>query len=246
MTAKLQPAPPLFDKVGILGGMGVEATLELLKRVHAATEANDDQDHVPMLIDMNPQVPSRIRYLIEKDGPDPEPVLVAMARGLEAAGARALAMPCNTAHLFVAAIEKAVNIPFLNMPKIACARAAADIGEGAKAGILASPATYSTGLFSDLLDDVGLGAIWPDDEDGLLHSIRRIKKAGPGSEDVALLEREAVRLADRGAACVIVGCSEFSLISTQFHSPIPVLDTLDVLVDEIMSFSGATAKSAAQ
>jgi len=55
-----------FRKIGILGGMGVEATLELMKRVHAATETGDDQDHFPMLVDMNPQV-GFVRVLSEQN-----------------------------------------------------------------------------------------------------------------------------------------------------------------------------------
>ena len=46
--------------VGILGGMGPEATILLQQKLIAAVPASDDADHVPLLIDMNPQVPSRI------------------------------------------------------------------------------------------------------------------------------------------------------------------------------------------
>ncbi len=234
----MQDTATPFGKIGILGGMGVEATLELMKRVHAATAAEDDQDQVPMFVDMNPQVPSRIRYLVEQDGPNPGPVLAQMARRLEMAGAGALAMPCNTAHLFAPDIEAAVGIPLLNMPKLACDALAAGMSPGDATGILASPATNSTGLFSDLLKPAGITATYPENEADMLASIRRIKKTGPSGADIALLEREAEALAGRGAARIIVGCSEFSLISRDFRSPVPVLDTLDVLVNAILAFSG--------
>ena len=61
--------------IGILGGMGPEATILLQQKVLAAVQARDDADHIPLLIDMNPQVPSRIAHLIDGDGPDPGPVL---------------------------------------------------------------------------------------------------------------------------------------------------------------------------
>ena len=89
-----------FRRIGVLGGMGVEATLELMKPVHSATEAADDQDHVPIVVDMNPQVPSRILHFIAENGPDPGLVLEQMARRLKQASAEVLAMPCNTAHLY--------------------------------------------------------------------------------------------------------------------------------------------------
>ena len=85
-------------RVGILGGMGPQATILLMQKVLAAVPAQDDAGHIPLIVDQNPQVPSRIRRLIEGVGEDPGPVLADMARRLVAGGAEALAMPCNTAH----------------------------------------------------------------------------------------------------------------------------------------------------
>ena len=96
-------------RIGILGGMGPEATVALMQRVIALVPARDDADHVPLIVDQNPQVPSRIAYLIEGRGEDPGPVLIAMARRLETAGAEAIAMPCNTAHHWAGAIAGAVD-----------------------------------------------------------------------------------------------------------------------------------------
>ena len=108
-------------RVGILGGMGPEATVLLMRKVLDAVKARDDADHIPLIVDQNPQVPSRIAFLIEKRGEDPAPVLAAMARQLQDAGAEALAMPCNTAHHFVPAICAATTVPFLDMVAAAAA-----------------------------------------------------------------------------------------------------------------------------
>jgi hypothetical protein len=102
-------------RVGILGGMGPEATVLLMSRLIEATPAADDSDHVPLIVDQNPQVPSRIARLLEGRGADPAPVLADMARRLEATGAEALAMPCNTAHYYAPAIRAAVGIPLIDM-----------------------------------------------------------------------------------------------------------------------------------
>lgn len=85
-------------RVRILGGMEPEATALLMSRIITATSARDDAIHVPLIVDQTPQGPSRIAALVEGTGRDPAPVLAAMARRLEGAGAEALAMPCNTAH----------------------------------------------------------------------------------------------------------------------------------------------------
>ena len=75
--------------VGIIGGMGPEATADLMRRVIAKTPASDDQDHVHLIVESNPKIPSRIAHLIEKTGMDPTPELVRIAQNLERAGAQA-------------------------------------------------------------------------------------------------------------------------------------------------------------
>ena len=96
--------------IGILGGMGPEATILLQKKLMSALpDATGDEDHIPLIIDMNPQVPSRIAHLINGTGEDPSFVLASMARRLEGAGATALAMPCNTAHHYASVIQNAVD-----------------------------------------------------------------------------------------------------------------------------------------
>lgn len=226
-------------RIGVLGGMGPEATIALMQRVHAATSAEDDADHIPLSVDMNPAVPSRIRHLIEGEGADPGPVLAEMAAGLESAGAEALAMPCNTAHHYAAWIEGAVQIPLLNMPRQTCTRLASLVAPGAAIGVLASPATNQIGLFQSCLAEVGLIAIYPRDEDPVLATIRRIKKSGPSAADAAILEDESRKLANRGASAILVGCTEFSLLTASIECPVPIVDALDVLVDAIIGFSGA-------
>ncbi|MGD9264437.1 MAG: aspartate/glutamate racemase family protein, partial [Lysobacterales bacterium] len=69
--------------VGILGGMGPAATVDLMRRVIDLTPATDDKDHIRMLVDNNPQVPSRIRAILEGSGEDPGAVLANMAANLE-------------------------------------------------------------------------------------------------------------------------------------------------------------------
>ncbi|MGY9013879.1 MAG: aspartate/glutamate racemase family protein, partial [Rhodospirillales bacterium] len=86
--------------VGVIGGMGPEATVELMSRIIAKTPANDDVDHIHMIVDNDPKIPSRIKALLEGTGEDPGPYIANMARKLQTAGADFLVMPCNTAHLY--------------------------------------------------------------------------------------------------------------------------------------------------
>jgi hypothetical protein len=103
-VARVTPKQPelamMHRVVGIIGGMGPEATLDLMRRVLAKTPAQDDQDHIHLIVESNPKIPSRIAHLIEGTGDDPTPELIRIAVNLQRAGAQALAIPCNTAHAY--------------------------------------------------------------------------------------------------------------------------------------------------
>ena len=224
-------------RIGILGGMGPEATVLLMSRLIAATPAADDADHIPLIVDMNPQVPSRIAALIEGGGADPAPVLAAMARRLEVAGAEALAMPCNTAHYYASAIRAAAAIPLLDMVELSASQAAARAGREGRVGVLGSPAVQITGLFDAALARHGATAAYPADQKTLLAAIRDIKRAGATPAASAVLVAAVRELAVAGATAQLVACTEFSLIAQAAADEADVIDTLDVLVAEIVRFA---------
>ena len=104
--------------LGVLGGMGPAATVAFLARVQALTPAENDQDHIRIIAEMNPQVPDRHR------APDAaEAVLGGMALRLRDAGAQVLAMPCNTAHLHAEEIRTAAGLPLIDLIDVAIAAA---------------------------------------------------------------------------------------------------------------------------
>ena len=230
--------------IGILGGMGPEATILLQQKLMAALpNAKGDEDHIPLLIDMNPQVPSRIDHLINRKGADPAPVLSKMARRLEGAGAAALAMPCNTAHHYAGAIKDAVGIPFLNMVDLSAAYVVGLKDAGAFVGMLASPAVRLTHLFDKALAAYDKKTLWPSDDDKMLRAIQDIKKEGPTEISVQILREASDELAERGAIVQLIACSEFSLLSPTLQNRAQhCIDTLDILVHEIIITSATLAK----
>lgn len=223
--------------VGVLGGMGPEATILLQQKLLTRVRANDDADHIPLLIDMNPQVPSRITYLLDKTGDDPGPILTHMAQRLQAAGAEALVMPCNTAHCFAGAISNAVNIPLLNLIDLAVDHAASALGPGGRIGLLASPALHRTGLYDETLKKKGLTAVWPTSMDAMLAAIRAIKSGGDQLAIATDLTRISGELSDAGAEMQLVACSEFSIIAGHLPAEANAIDTIDLLADATARFS---------
>jgi aspartate racemase len=223
--------------VGILGGMGPEATVLLMQKVIAATPARDDADHIPLIIDQNPQVPSRIRHLIEGTGEDPGPVLAQMAQRLQAAGAQALAMPCNTAHHFAPAIRASASVPLIDMVALSVARAKVLAGASGLVGVLASPAVRKIGLFDAAFQAAGLQAVYATDEDSMLAAIRSIKAQGATAQSRAALLAASGRLQAQGAAVQMIACTEFSLIADAIAAGVTCFDTLDELAHAIIAFA---------
>ncbi|WP_103334891.1 aspartate/glutamate racemase family protein [Pseudotabrizicola formosa] len=215
--------------VGILGGMGPEATILLMQRLLRAVPARDDADHIPLIVHQNPAVPSRIVRLIHGRGDDPGPVLAAMARDLLAAGAQALAMPCNTAHAYAPHILAATPLPFLDMRQATVAA----LPPG-RVGMLASPALRRTGAFDDAFKTAGIEPVWPESDAPLLALIQRVKagESGPGAQaEFAQLAQQMAEESDH----LLVACTELSLLSAGIESAFT--DSLDCLVAEILRFS---------
>ena len=224
--------------VGILGGMGPEATILLMQKVLKAVPARDDSDHVPLIVHQNPQVPSRIAALIEGGGADPGPVLAGMARDLQAAGAQALAMPCNTAHHYAPVVEAASDLPFLDMIELT-GRALAASG-AIRVGMLASPATRRVGVFDACFAARGLVPVWTPDEAAMLAMIRSVKAGEPVDDTGAAMAAQARLLQDGGADHLLVACTELSLLTGYLPDATPWLDSLDCLTDAIVGFARGT------
>lgn len=212
--------------VGILGGMGPEATVLLMQRLLQAVDARDDADHIPLIVHQNPAVPSRIRRLIEGVGEDPGPVLAQMARDLQAAGAEALAMPCNTAHAYAPRIIGATPLPFLDMR----AATVAALPKG-RVAMLASPAVRITGAFDEHFAAAGITPVWPAEDGPVLALIRRVKMGDSGPEAHAAM----AALAEAAEAHVLVACTELSLLTKALE--VPFTDSLDCLVGAIRDFA---------
>ncbi|MCS7198450.1 MAG: amino acid racemase [Candidatus Bipolaricaulota bacterium] len=211
--------------IGILGGMGPAATVELFRRIVALTPAQRDQDHIPIVIDNNPKIPDRGLFILH-GGPDPRPALCRSARRLERLGASFIAMPCNTAHVFLPYLKKAVRIPFLDM----IAETGQVIAEST-VGLLATETTIRTGLYHAVCFARGIGVLVPfaHDQARVMEIIYAIKGGSFAVEMKRDLRAIAARLRKRGAQALIVGCTELSLIIGHGDFDGPIYDALDIL-----------------
>jgi aspartate racemase len=211
--------------LGVIGGMGPAATVAFLHRVQALTPAGGDADHIRVVMDLNPQVPDRNARPGEA-----EAVLGEMARGLKAAGAQVLAMPCNTAHAQAAGI-RAAGLPFIDMIA-ATADAAVDAtigGGGRRIGVLATPGGEA--LYQAALAERGAEAVLLAGEDraAFMAAVYGVKRGEVGPEARAEMRRLARALGAAGAVALIAGCTEVPLLLAAGDVDLPLTDSAEVL-----------------
>jgi aspartate racemase len=223
--------------VGIIGGMGPEATLDLMRRVLAKTPAREDQDHIHLIVESNPKIPSRIAHLIDGTGADPTPELIRIAQNLEHAGAEALAIPCNTAHAYAHSIRRAVSIPLLDMVQLTVDDIA-DSRRVARVGLLASSAVLATELYAKSFANQGIAVVHPERQEEVMSLIKAVKGGETGPQIQAALAQIALDLA-RQADVLLVGCSELSVIAAGISAPF--VDSLDVQARAIVNFATSSA-----
>lgn len=206
--------------VGVLGGMGPEATADFFARLVRATPAARDQDHLRVVIDDDPSVPDRSAG-IAGTGPSPGPHLARMARGLVAMGAELLVMPCNSAHAFEDEIRAAVpGTPFLSLIEATVAATRARVPSAVRVGLLATDGTLSGGVYARGFAAAGIEAIAPDPsgQREVMEAIYAVKAGagGPGGpaavDPGATLRRAAERLVAAGAEAVVAACTEVPLV----------------------------------
>ncbi|HNP36274.1 MAG TPA: amino acid racemase [Woeseiaceae bacterium] len=213
--------------VGVLGGLGPEATVDFMTRVIAETPASRDQDHVHLIVDQNPSVPDR-QDAIFRQGADPGPVLAAMAKRLQEAGCDFLVMPCNTAQAYEDNIRAAVSIPLLSIIEVSIEAIPAGLDSIA---VLATPACLATGKYQQALAAKGKEVVeLTTAESQLLMKVIYALKSGARDDWLPEAVHEIIReLCTRGAELVILGCTEVPLLLDRLQPPVPIISSTDEL-----------------
>lgn len=226
--------------VGVIGGVGPMATVYYMQRVIEMTKAGCDQEHINMLVFNDCDIPDRTAFITEKSPDNPLPVMVEDAKRLEAAGCEFVVIPCNTAHYFYDELERAVEIPVVNIVEETIRYAKARVQDLSCVGIMATTGTIVTGTYQKYAERAGLSFAVPDEDeqDLLMQIIYDGVKAGKPVPR-ADFDRVANHLRAKGAQCLILGCTELSVLKRDLSINDPdVLDSIDVLASETVRRSG--------
>ncbi len=224
--------------IGILGGMGPEATLDLYRQILCLTPADRDQDHVPVLIYSNPKIPDRTLALT-RGGESPLPYLVDAAKILEEGGAGIIAMPCNAAHHYLAEIRREISIPFLDMVEETCLVLRRRLPRAKTAGLIATLGTLGSRVYERALLKEGIRMLAPDEagQQRIEWGIARVKAGDCGRPTQEAFQSVGERLAGAGADAVILGCTEVPLAFDPEEVRYPVLNTTRILAEAAVAWA---------
>jgi aspartate racemase len=228
----------MHKKIGILGGMSPESTVEYYQHItRAYTERFGDYGYPEILIysvSFQPYVdwPDLGRWDLVARG------LSEAARKLEAAGADFILIATNTMHIVFDEVQASVDVPMLSLLDA--------VGEAIQAcrvdtvGLLGTRFTMEASLFPDSLAPGGIDVLVPgaDDREYVNTVIYDELVAGRiRDESRAGFVRIIDSLAQRGAEGIILGCTEIPLLIRETDTGLPLFDTTTIHAEAALKYA---------
>ena len=231
--------------IGIVGGMGPHAGVDLHRKILEQTVAGADQEHLPVIHGSFAHlIGDRTAWLLTGQGTSPAEGIFQTVAALTRAGAEIIGMPCNTAHaspildrVQEKMAQQNLKPHFLHMPREVIAelrrRQAPE-----RAGILATSGTCQTGLYQDLLAAAGFEPLVPQESvQKKVHQAISDRQFGikafpdPVTAKARRHLLDAIdHLCQRGAASILLACTELPLALPESEiSGIPLIDNTAVL-----------------
>jgi aspartate racemase len=220
--------------IGILGGMGPEATADLFHKIIKNTEATKDQDHLRILVDNNPKIPDRTPAMLGS-GRSPLPMMIETARNLGRAGADFIVIPCVSAHYFIAELRERIAIPVISIIDEVADEVERRLPGARRVGLMATTGTIRTGPFQDRLREAGVEILVPPPEDqenlvmSAIYGASGIKAGFLSPENRRKILRASQALIEKGAQGIIGGCTEIPLVIQEHDLEVPFFDSLNIL-----------------
>jgi len=226
--------------IGILGGMGPEATLDMYKYIIEHTPAQRDQDHIPVLIYSIPQVPDRTESILNNNHTEIINYLTTSAKVLEKGNADFIIIPCNTAHYYIDYIRKAVNIPVLNMIEETRDYVLNRYDSISEIGLLATTGTHKTELYQNVFKSEGIEVVIPEDDvqnNLVMESVYSVKAKRNLTKAKALMRKAVDYFQNKNIKIIIMGCTEVPLVLNQKTCPLDLINPSVVIALKAIHYS---------
>ncbi|MDX7986895.1 aspartate/glutamate racemase family protein [Xenorhabdus sp. 12] len=221
--------------IGILGGMGPAATVDVMDKIIKNTPATCDQEHIPVIAVSFPDIPDRTASILS-GGESPLNKMLVALRILESVGAECIIMPCNTAHYWYKELNESTKVPFLSIIDSTCNKI---VNEGINnVAILATSGTIKAGLYQNRLERENINVVIPDEiqQSTIMESIFSYK-GGDAERAYRLMKTVITQLEDIGVEKFIMGCTEIPLILDREKDKSRYIDATEELVKRVVEWS---------
>ncbi|MCP2620011.1 amino acid racemase [Candidatus Aminicenantes bacterium AC-334-K16] len=232
--------------IGILGGMGPEASAYMFQLIINQTKVSKDQDHPPCVLLSLPQIPPRTEAILGK-GPSPVPLMIEGTKRLQAAGADFIIMPCITAHYFLDEVIPNSPLPFINL-LVECSRwVQAHLPHVITLGLVASTGTVISRLFHQTMEKIGKTVLHPtsEEQEKVMTAIfgpGGIKAGTTTGKPKEIIVSIANSLIARGAEAIIAGCTEVPLVLFPSDISVPLVEPMKIGARKAIIEAGCETK----
>lgn len=227
--------------IGIAGGMGPGAGIDLARNIVEQTVADRDQEHLPqVLFSLPEQIYDRTEYILGKVRTNPGYRIAQVIRRMEMVGVGLAGIACNSAHAPVIydAVESELlrfgsKVQLLHMIREVAIFLAEHYPTRKSIGVLGTTGTYLTRQY-DLLADYDMEVIYlPEKEQRKVHlsvyhpeyGVKSIpENSSPKAERILVEASDA--LIRMGADAIVLGCTEFPLIyRLPYYKGLPMVNS---------------------
>jgi len=215
--------------LGVIGGMGVQATARFYTMLTAMQTVETEQEYIDVIIYSKSSIPDRSAFITGKSNINPLGSLLNAAKTLAEAGAGCIVMPCVSAHYFYKDLAGAVYVPVINMMD-ETARYVQQNGYS-KIGLLATDGTLYGKLFHNTFAKQGIDVVLPETQEFLNKIIYQLKR---GEIPQNTLDDLSASLYDLGAEAIILGCTELGLL--QRSNNYLYIEAMEVLARAAIDF----------
>ena len=232
--------------IGVVGGMGPRAGLDLIRSIMDHTDAASDQEHLPaILMSLPASLADRTDFLEGRTAVNPAYAIARIIVKLEEAGAGIIGIACNTSHvprIYDVVLEElgqaGSKVRLINMPLETCLRIKIEYPQYRRIGLMATTGTFRSGLYPDLLREMGYEVILPDQrlQASVIHRmvydpVFGIKSTREVSAKIwPLMDRALAYFRKEAADVVILGCTELSSLQAWCNTHgMPVIDSTEAL-----------------
>lgn len=222
-------------KIGLVGGLSFPSTVIYYDRLNRLVNHRLGKAHSARIVLDSLDFQPVAEWLSAGNGEAVTGELVASSRRLISAGADIIGMCCNTVHKYASAVEKEIDVDFVNI----CQCTAQEVKKrGARTiALLGSSFSMEESFYHEEFEQIGVTVRVPKLDDRRFMQLAIEHELSTGKVSIATRERFlkiSQEICTDSTDALVLACTEIPLIINKYNANIPVIDTVKVHCDALI------------